>query len=125
MLVLMELSVLHPRIGDEQAVAVVFLVHELPVQQFAVLLHDALFYHGVAGIDAIHHVQVRIAGTHLNDDGLAVVGKLRGRGIEPVAGLGGRLRIVKTEHHKGHVYRVVFTDCLQTVLTALTLNIKH
>ena len=119
MLVLMELSVLHPCIAHQQAIAVCFLIGELSVQQFAILFHHTVFYHRVAGIDAIDHVDVRVARSHLNGNGFAVIGELRGRGIEPVVGLRSRLRVVQSEDDKRHVYRVVFAYSLQTMLTAL------
>ena len=119
LLVPVTLSVLHPGIGNEQAVAIFFLIGEFPVQQLGILLHYTTFYHLVTGIDAIDDVEVGIAGTYLYGDGLAVAGELAVRHIEPVVGLGGGLLVVKSEHHESHVYRVVFTYCFQTVFTAL------
>ena len=119
LLVLVTLAVLHPSEGDKQAVAVFFLVDELSVNQFCILLHSTFLYDRVAGIDAIDDVEVWVAGANLHGDRFAVAGELAVRHVEPFVCLAGRLRVVQSEDHEGHVNRVLFTDGLEAVLTAL------
>ena len=112
LLVFVTYTVLDPCIGHKQAVTVFFFINKLPVEQLTVLLYDATLNHLVASIDAIDHVEVRIAGAYLNSDRLSIIGELRIRTVEPVVGLRGRFRVIKPEYHKGHVYRVAFAHSL-------------
>ena len=125
MLMDMALAILHPSISQEQAVAIFFLISKLAVNQFGILLCGTALYHLVASKDGIDNMQVGIAGTHLNGNGLAVTGELAARGIEPVVGLSSGFRIIKAEHHKFHVEAVTLANGLETMFTALALSIEH
>ena len=64
-----ELAVLYPRKGEQQARAVRFLVGELLVPEGVALVHGTTLYDGVTRNDAIHHVHVVGAGAYLYSDG--------------------------------------------------------
>ena len=118
MLMDMALTILHPSIGQQQAVAILLFISKFTINQFTILIDAATFQQFVTRIDRIDDMQVRIAGTHLNGNGLAIAWELAMRRIEPVISLHGRLLVVKSEHYELHVHLVVPTFCLQAVFAA-------
>ena len=112
-------AILHPRIAQQQTVAVFPLIFQFPVQQFTVLLHYPTLNDLVAGINAIDDMEVGVAGTNLQRHWCAVVGELAFRYIEPVVRRRGGFAVVESEDHKSHIHAVVATRRFQTVLAAL------
>ena len=112
-------TILHPRIAQQQTVAVFLLIFQFPVQQFTALLHHPTLNDLVAGINAIDDMEVGVAGTNLQRHGCAVVGELALRHIEPVVRRRGGFGVVESEDYKGHVHTVVATRRFQAMLAAL------
>ena len=123
MLVYMALAVLDPCIGQQQAITVFFLIGKLPVNQFTVLLDATTFQQLFARIDRIDDMQVRIAGTHLDYNGLAITGELAIRRIKPVIRLQGWFLVVKAEHDKLDIHFIVSAFCFQAMLARLQLSL--
>ena len=69
-------AILHPGIGQQQAIAIFFLVGKLAINQFTVLLHLALLNDFLAGIDGVENVQVGSTAAHLQGDWRSIVGEL-------------------------------------------------
>ena len=119
LLVDMAFTVLDPCIGQQQTVAIFFLILQLTVNQLAVLPDAAALQHLVTCKQRINDMQVRIAGAHLNGYGFSIIRELGLGDIEPVGSLRSRLLIVKAKHNKFHVHLVVAAFCLNTVFATL------
>ena len=104
-LVGIELTVLHPGKGEQQAVAILLLVGELTVPEGIALVEGPPLNDFIAGKDAIDGVHVSIAGAHLYGDRASVEGEVRRTGVEPVFGVGAGHGVVKGEDGEGLVER--------------------
>ena len=121
--VCMTLAVLYPCIGQQQSIAVFFLIGKLTINQLTVLLHATTFQQFIASKDRIDDMQVWITGTHLNGNWLAIAGKLAIRRIEPVVRLHGWLLVIKAKYHKLYIHLVVTTCCFQAMFARLQLSL--
>ena len=115
----MALAILHPRISNQQAVTVFFLIRKLAVNQCTILLDAATFQQFVTRKDRIDDMQVRVAGANLHRNRLAIAGELVIGHVEPVVRLCGWLLVVQTKHHKRHVQLIVTACSFQTVFATL------
>ena len=112
-------AVLHPSVGEQQAVGVLILVGELAVDQFVADVGRAALDDLVAAEDGVHHVHVLVGGTHLHGDGLAVVGELLAAGVEPFVCLGDRSLVVEREDDEILLDGVLLADGREGVAAAL------
>ena len=117
-------TVLHPCEGDEQAIAVGFLIGQLAVNQLPTLLDGTALQLLFTGKDTIDDMEVGVGRAHLYGDGSLVGRELLVRHIEPVVCRCGRALIVQAEHHERHLQGVALADSLKAVLTALQLRIE-
>ena len=114
----MALAVLHPGEGEQQAIAVCFLIgqfeaHELVAPVIGTPLDDLL-----AREYTVEDMDILVGRTYLKIDGLAVVGELLGRKIEPVVGLGHGTLIMEREKHEAMGSGITLADSFQRVGTA-------
>ena len=113
------LAVLHPGIGEQQTIAVLLFIRQLEVDEGVAHVAVAAVYHLATGIDGVDDVQVRIGGSHLQGDGLAVAGEARVAQVEPVVGLLGGRRVVEREHGEGLLQRLATAHGVERMPSAL------
>ena len=70
-------AVLHPSEGQEQTIAILFLIGKLTINQRGIFFHAATLQHLVATENRVDDMQIRIAGTYLNCNGFTIIWELR------------------------------------------------
>ena len=124
-LMAVHLAVLHPAVGEQQTVTVLLLIRQLEVDKSVAYVAVAAVYHLVAGIDGIDDVQIRVGGSHLQGDGLAIAGEARATQVEPVVGFLGGRRVVEREHGERLLQRLASADGIERMPAALQFGDVH
>ena len=111
----MTLTFLDPCKQQGQTVAILFIVCKLAVYQCIADVGAAALYDGVTRYNGVYDVHILVGRTHLHRHRTTVGRERFGRNIEPVAGVGRRYRVVKSEDNEVLFQRISLADSLKPV----------